>query len=62
VDEVVVPFAERQEIVDVGRPTVADPPSDVVDLGVAERHAAVGVGAGAMHGAQRPALGPVDGA
>jgi len=51
VDEVVVALAEWEEVVDVGGAVVSCPPADVVDLGVAERDVAVGVGAGAVHGA-----------
>jgi len=51
VDEVVVAFAQWQEVVDVGGAVVSCPPADVVDFGVAERDIAVGVGAGAVHGA-----------
>ena len=49
VDEVVVAFAEWQQVVDVGGAAVVCPPSDVVDLGVAEGDGAVGVGAGAVY-------------
>ena len=62
VDEVVVPFAQRQQIVDVGGSVVFPPPFHVVDAARREPDGAVGVGAGAVHRPQRPALSPVGGA
>ena len=62
VDEVVVPFAQRDQIVEIRRSEVSPPPADVMRLARRERHRAVGVGAGAIHGPQRPALLAVGGA
>ena len=48
VGEVVVPAAERGQIVDVGSSVVA-PETDVMDLALVERHLATPTDTGAVH-------------
>ena len=55
VDEVVVAAAQRQQVVQVGA-AGGCPRVDVVDVAVVEPDGAAGVGAGAVHRPQRPAL------
>ena len=58
VHEVVMLRAQRQQIFQVGE-AESFPRDDVVDLTVVERNVAVRMGAGAVHGTQRSALGAV---
>lgn len=58
VDEVVVSFTHRDESAEVGT-TEMFPEVGVVDAAVVEGDSAAGVGAGGIHGAQGPALGPI---
>ena len=57
VDPVVVPRAQRHEVVEIGAAAVA-PPVDVMRLASVERHLAAGDRAGRVHHPQRPPLRP----
>ncbi len=58
VGEVVVPGAQRYQVVEVASAAVL-PPDDVVRLGVVEADGAARHGAARVEGAQGPTLGPV---
>jgi hypothetical protein len=59
VDEVMVSFAQREEVGNVGWAVVTPPPADVVDPAGVEADVAVGVCAAAVRRSQRSSLGPV---
>ena len=58
VDGVVMPRAQRQQVVEIGRAVLFDPFDDVVDLAVGEPHLAVGEPASPVH---RPQLATLRG-